>query len=63
MEKQVFKVLDYIDDKGEEQTLNFECTTPHILISGDAIEDILALEKKMLKNGLKNSQTENMLSS
>ena len=50
MDKRVFKVLDYVDDNGEGQTLNFECTTPHILISGDAIEDILALEKKMLKN-------------
>ena len=49
-EKQIYKVLDYIDDKGEEQSLNFECNTPHILISGANLDDILSLEKKMLKN-------------
>ena len=50
MEKETYKVLDYIDDKREDQTLTFECTTPHILISGDNLDDILSLEKKMLKN-------------
>ena len=50
MGKRKYKVLDYIDDVGEKKTLTFECTTPHILISGDRVEDILALEKKMLKN-------------
>lgn len=48
--KEIYKVLEYIDENGEEQSLNFECSTPHVLISGDKIEDILALEKKMLKN-------------
>ena len=50
MEKQVFKVLDYIDDKGDDQSLNFECNTPHVLILGNELSDIVALEKKMLKN-------------
>lgn len=50
MEKETFRVLDYIDDKGDNQSLNFECNTPHILISGDRIDDILSLENKMLKN-------------
>ena len=50
MKEQVFKVFEYIDDKGEEKNLNFECNTPHILISGDSLDDILSLEKKMLKN-------------
>ena len=50
MEKQFFKVLDYIDDNGEEQSLNFECNTPHVLILGNELSDIVALEKKMLKN-------------
>ena len=49
MEKETFRVLDYIDDKGDNQSLNFECNTPHILISGDRIDDILSLENKMLK--------------
>ena len=48
--KQVFKVLDYIDDKGDGQSLNFECNTPHVLILGNELSDIVALEKKMLKN-------------
>ena len=46
--KQVFKVLDYIDDKGDGQSLNFECNTPHVLILGNELSDIVALEKKML---------------
>lgn len=50
MEKQDFKVLDYFDDKGKEQTLSFECHTPHILIQGDELNQILELEKRMLKN-------------
>ena len=50
MEKQVFKVLDYVDDNGEDQTLNFECNTPHVLILGNELDDIVRLEKKMLKN-------------
>ena len=49
-EKQRYKVLDYIDDKEEEQSLNFECNTPHILISEANLDDIVGLEKKMLKN-------------
>ena len=48
--KDIYKVLEYIDDNGEEQSLNFDCSTPHVLISGDKIADILGLEKKMLKN-------------
>ena len=43
MKKQVFKVFEYIDDKGEEQTLNFECNTPHVLILGKELSDIVAL--------------------
>lgn len=50
MKKQVFKVLDYIDDNGVEQSLNFECNTPHVLILGNNLDDIVGLEKKMLKN-------------
>lgn len=50
MEKETFRVLDYIDANGYNQSLNFECNTPHILISGDRIDDILSLENKMLKN-------------
>ena len=50
MEKQVFKVLDYVDDNSEDQTLNFECNTPHVLILGNELDDIVRLEKKMLKN-------------
>ena len=50
MEKQIYKVLDYIDYNGEEQSLNFECNTPHVLILGNELSDIVALEKKMLKN-------------
>ena len=50
MEKQIFKVLDYIDDNGVEQSLNFECNTPHVLILGNNLDDIVGLEKKMLKN-------------
>ena len=49
MKKQVFKVLDYIDDNGVEQSLNFECNTPHVLILGNNLDDIVGLEKKMLK--------------
>ena len=50
MNKELFKILDYIDDKGEEQSLNFECNTPHVLILGNVLSDIVSLEKKMLKN-------------
>ena len=50
MEKQIFKFLDYIDENGDDQSLNFECNTPHILISGANLDDIVGLEKKMLKN-------------
>ena len=50
MKKQIFKVLDYIDDNGVEQSLNFECNTPHVLILGNNLDDIVGLEKKMLKN-------------
>ena len=49
MKKQIFKVLDYIDDNGVEQSLNFECNTPHVLILGNNLDDIVGLEKKMLK--------------
>ena len=38
--REIYKVLEYIDDNGEEQSLNFECSTPHVLISGDKIADI-----------------------
>ena len=48
--KEIYKVLEYLDENGEEQSLNFECSTPHVLISGDRVEDILGLERTMLKN-------------
>ena len=48
--KEIYKVLEYLDENGEEQSLNFECSTPHALISGDRVEDILGLERTMLKN-------------
>lgn len=48
--KEIYKVLEYLDENGEEQSLNFECSTPHVLISGDRVEDILGLERAMLKN-------------
>ena len=50
MEKQIFKFLDYIDENGDDQSLNFECNTPHVLILGNNLDDIVGLEKKMLKN-------------
>ena len=50
MKKQIFKFLDYIDDNGVEQSLNFECNTPHVLILGNNLDDIVRLEMKMLKN-------------
>ena len=50
MKKQIFKVLDYIDENGDDQSLDFECNTPHVLILGNNLDDIVGLEKKMLKN-------------
>lgn len=50
MKKQIFKVLDFIDENGDDQSLDFECNTPHVLILGNNLDDIVGLEKKMLKN-------------
>lgn len=49
MEEQEFKLLEYIDDKGKEQTLSLKCNTPNILIRGDELDEILSLEKRMLQ--------------
>ena len=45
MKKQVFKVLDYIDENGDDQSLDFECNTPHVLILGNNLDDIIGLEQ------------------
>lgn len=45
-----YRFLEFQDEAGNTKQLNFDCITPHILISGDNNADLIAFEKKIINN-------------
>lgn len=45
-----YRFLDFQDEAGNTKQLNFDCITPHILISGNNNADLIAFETKIINN-------------